>query len=127
MTADSTCYYTRALIVFGGARAGQLHQPLARHGRSGLQCLGCAPVIAHSHLLGAGDRAVGSAPLCRIELAAKVLEGIFAQRYAGRAALLGTPGHQSVLADIKAARARTAAPFVGFATRDIVQELVKPR
>src|SRR4029077_21106715 len=38
-----------------------------------------------------------------------------------------TPVHQSVLADVKVARTRTTAPFVGFSTRDIMLELVEPR
>jgi len=65
---------------------------------------------------------VGSAILLGEELAADVFTGVFEERDAGIAALLGAVMDQALLADVNVAAAGAAAPINGLAQRNIFLE-----
>lgn len=65
---------------------------------------------------------MGSAILLGEELAADVFTGVFEERHAGIAALLGAVMDQALLADVNVAAAGAAAPINGLAQRDIFLE-----
>src|SRR5713226_786476 len=119
---------SRLAGIAGGA--GNLHQRIRlRRGRGGdrLEGLGGAPVVNHGDLLDTGDGAVGRAEFfCRI-LAAPIGGGVFLERYARVPALLRTPVHQPVLADVEVTRAGAAPPVIFLSAGDVVLETVEQR
>lgn len=65
------------------------------------------------------------ARLGRVELPAKIIQGVVHQRDARIAALLRAPVDEAVFADIEIPRSGTAAPLVRFAARNIMLELIE--
>ena len=86
-----------------------------------------APVVDVADAVDAADGAVGRAAFGGQELALHVGGGVFGDRHAGVAALLGAVVHQAVLADVEVARTGAAAPVVGPPLRDRFLELVELR
>src|SRR5580658_2068803 len=75
----------------------------------------------------AGYRTTRSAALLGEKFAVALLIGILRQRNAGVAALLRAVMHQTVLADVKIARAGATSPVVLQPLSDIVLELIDAR
>src|SRR5215469_15198554 len=112
------------------ARRTDLHQFRLRCGRRHrhrLQRLRRAPVVEHADLLYAGNRAQRRAVLFRVELAVPHFRRVLFERYPRIPALLRTPVHQPILANIQIARARPASPAVGFPARHVMLKTVESR
>src|ERR1700687_1551159 len=86
-----------------------------------------APVVQDAHLLHAGNGAARRAEFLREIFVAAHFRRVLRQRNARISALLRTPVHQAVLANIEIARAGAAAPVVFAAARVIVLEFVEAR
>src|SRR5690242_5218527 len=128
---EETLHYRTARSLGSIAAGADLHEFRGRAGRRrhrhGLQRLRRAPVVQHGNLLHAGNRAAGSAEFCREELAAAHLRSVLGQGNSWVAALLRTPVHESVLANVQVARTRAAAPVVFLAAGDVVLKIIEAR
>src|ERR1700683_5338448 len=105
-----------------------LHQ-FARWRRGGLRFQGlfAAPVVHHRDLLHARDGAPRRAGFAREVFAPDIFLGVAGERHTGLAALLRTPVHQAIFANVKVARAGAATPLIRFTLRDVVLEFIEAR
>src|SRR5271154_360239 len=124
-TADIRAGNSSALVARRGT--GDLDKSSRSSGGAAVKGLRSAPRIHHGDLVDAGNGAVGRATLLGEEFALALSGGVFGERDARVAALLGAIVHQAVLADIEVARSCAATPLILATRGDIVLESVHAR